>query len=268
MRRRGLLAALAALPVVAVFAARAAPAVPGIGSPRLQARPQDVSRSLAPGLRRVAAGGTKMKFYVPPTAAAHERAPLVVFLHGALRTVDPFVYAHRNVADATGTCLLAPFSSKRTWDALTLDYGPDIQGLDDALGWMFEHYPIDPARIALSGFSDGATYALAVGRANGGLFRTVIAYSPGGLLPVLPVGNPQLVVTHGRADPVLPFRTTNEVIVPWLQAHGYDVRFEPFEGGHVMPRQVMEREVKRLADPGALASIAGQPLLGPCMKSP
>lgn len=245
MRRRQLLALLAALPGVGISPARAAP---GRVSPRLASLPRDVPGLLAPGLRRASADGTKFKIYVPPTAAARERAPLVVFLHGALGEVDPFLAAHRKVADATGACILAPYSSKRTWDALTTDFGADIQGLDRALAWVFDRHPVDPDRIALSGFSDGATYALAVGRANGDLFRSVIAYSPGGLLPVAATGNPRLVITHGRADPVLPFRTTDEVIVPWLRANGYNVDYDPFDGGHRVPLEVLEREVCRLAD--------------------
>jgi len=37
----------------------------------------------------------------------------------------------------------------------------------------------DPARVTLGGFSDGATYALSIGLANGDLFPQVIGCSPG-----------------------------------------------------------------------------------------
>lgn len=243
MGRRTALAALAVLPVALSAVARAEATR---GSARLAVEPFAGTWSLAPGLRRVSVGGIKLKIYVPASAASLERVPLMMLLHGAMGAVDPLLYAHRAVADATGVCIVAPYSGRKTWDALNTGFGPDIEGLGQALTWMFEHAPIDPARMALAGFSDGASYALAVGRANGDLFRTVIAYSPGGLLPVAPIGSPHLVITHGRTDPVLPFRNTSEVIVPWLQANGYDVQFDAFDGGHVVPRQALEREVRML----------------------
>ena len=41
---------------------------------------------------------------------------------------------------------------------------------------------IDRRRIAVGGFSDGATYALTLGVSNGDLFPAVIAFSPGGIV--------------------------------------------------------------------------------------
>ena len=120
--------------------------------------------------------------YLPESALARERVPLMVFLHGANRTVDAFMERFRPVADATGVMLMMPFAMVGTWDAIRYFFGPDVAAIDASLAWLFAEVPVDPKRITLSGFSDGATYALALGRANGDLFTRVAAYSPGFLI--------------------------------------------------------------------------------------
>jgi predicted esterase len=55
--------------------------------------------------------------------------------------------------------------------------------LDQALQHVFETYSIDPGRVGLGGFSDGASYALSLGVANGDLFSHIIAFSPGFMRP-------------------------------------------------------------------------------------
>jgi phospholipase/carboxylesterase len=56
--------------------------------------------------------------------------------------------------------LLAPDSRDRTWDVILSSFGPDVDYIDRALGSTFQRYAIDPDRIAIGGFSDGASYAL------------------------------------------------------------------------------------------------------------
>ena len=81
--------------------------------------------------------------------------------------------------DETGVAILAPNSRDTTWDAFTDSFGPDVEFLNRALERVFETVAIDPARIAVGGFSDGATYAIALGLINGELFKRVAAFSPG-----------------------------------------------------------------------------------------
>jgi phospholipase/carboxylesterase len=58
-------------------------------------------------------------------------------------------------------------------------YGPDVKFIVRALRQTFDRLPVDPRRLAVTGFSDGASYALSVGLTNGDLFTHVIAFSPG-----------------------------------------------------------------------------------------
>lgn len=121
--------------------------------------------------------------YVPPGLRAGQPAPLVVALHGAggvaegaLSLLQPFADEHRLV-------LLAPASRQATWDGIRGGYGSDVGGIDRALDRVFRTVPVDPERVGIAGFSDGASYALGLGLANGELFHHLIAFSPGFIPP-------------------------------------------------------------------------------------
>jgi predicted esterase len=100
--------------------------------------------------------------------------------------------------------------------------------------------PVDPARIAVGGFSDGASYALSLGLANGDLFPRVIAFSPGFVVSAAVHGHPRFFVSHGTADPILPIDECSRVIVPRLRSMGYDVTFREFDGRHEVPADVAQ----------------------------
>jgi phospholipase/carboxylesterase len=102
---------------------------------------------------------------------------------------------------------------------------------------------VAPGRVALAGFSDGATYALALGRANGDRFSHLLAFSPGLLIPTRRIGAPRIFVSHGRQDEVLPIVSCSRVMVPRLQRDGYRVWYREFDGGHEMPPTVMREGV-------------------------
>jgi phospholipase/carboxylesterase len=109
------------------------------------------------------------------------------------------------------------------------------------LQYAFDRCRIDTARIALAGFSDGASYTLCLGPSNGDLFSHLMAYSPGFMETVAPiVGKPRIFISHGTSDPVLPIATTRDEIVPALRHAGYDVTYREFDGGHQVPAAISE----------------------------
>ena len=57
------------------------------------------------------------------------------------------------------TILIAPDSRAQTWGVVLGDEAEDTAFLDSALEKIFESYAIDPHRIGISGFSDGASAA-------------------------------------------------------------------------------------------------------------
>ena len=116
--------------------------------------------------------------------------------------------------------------------------------IDSALALAFRRCNVDPQRIALAGFSDGATYSLSMGVANGDLFNELIAFSPGYFAPPGTRGTPRVFVAHGTSDPVLSFAYTRDHIVPTFERAGYDVRFVEFDGGHTVTRAVAEEAMQ------------------------
>lgn len=143
--------------------------------------------------------------------------------------------------------LLAPDSrSDVSWDlSVGGSVSRDVRFLDRALMHVFERCHIDANYIALGGFSDGATYALSVGVSNGDLFSHLIAYSPGYILPFEPlVGKPRIFLSHGARDPVFPIDETRKFLLPTLLDAGYEVRYEEFDGGHLVPVAVSDEALE------------------------
>lgn len=138
---------------------------------------------------------------------------------------------------------IAPRSADTTWDILRGGYGPDLAAIDPLLHQVMRDYPVDPARIALAGFSDGASYALSVGLSNGDLFSDVMAFSPGFAIPKRH-GRPRIFIAHGSDDPVLP-PTCGRGLAERLAEDGYEVRYEEFAGGHVVRQGMAEAAFNR-----------------------
>jgi len=231
--------------------ALAACALPGCGDdsptevpytgPRLTARPGTPTLEPAVGLSPLGVGGSRDGvLYVPESYSADTPMPLFVGLHGAgSEGRDWQSYYAR--AENHGFVLLAPDSRAATWDLLYGQFGADVVFLDQALQHVFDRCLIDPTRIALGGFSDGATYALSLGVSNGDLFTHLVAYSPGSLRPSDPlVGEPRIFISHGTRDEVLPVEVTRDGIVPALTEAGYDVTYREHVGFHEVPYAISE----------------------------
>jgi phospholipase/carboxylesterase len=212
---------------------------------RLRARPLRVTGSAPVGLQPLMLGAARDSYlYVPTTYRADRPAPLVLLLHGAGGHARQGLDLLRSLADAAGLLLLAPASRDHTWDLLVdRRYGPDAAMIDRALEHMFSRYAIDPAHLAIGGFSDGASYALSLGITNGDLFTHVIAFSPGFVAPAGHTGSPRVFVSHGTRDGVLPIDRCSRRIVPELERGGYDVLYREFDGGHTILPEIASEAV-------------------------
>jgi phospholipase/carboxylesterase len=177
--------------------------------------------------------------YVPESYSQDTPAPLFIGLHGAGGEAANWAsYPAR--AEARGMVFLAPDSRDFTWDTVRGDFGQDVEFIDRALQHTFTRCRIDPARIALGGFSDGASYALSLGVANGDLFTHLIAYSPGFWATTEQVGRPPVFISHGTGDLSLPVTLSRDRIVPSMRGVGYDVTYVEFDGGHEVPAAISE----------------------------
>ena len=212
---------------------------------RLTARPgPGASATLQPGTASIPlATGRAALLHVPPGAPA----TLVVVLHGAGGSAEQGLSLLRAHADAHSLVLLAPSSAGPTWDAITGTAGRDTAAIDAALQTVLRGLPSAPDRIAVAGFSDGASYALTLGLTNGDLFGRIVAFSPGFSAARQHHGRPLVLVTHGVHDDVLPIDRTSRRVVPALQRAGYEVEYLEFDGGHVVPPRLAERAATWLA---------------------
>ena len=202
---------------------------------RLLARPRlgPGPRTVVPGRKALGLATKRDGLVRVPEGAPTGALPLILMLHGA----------GGNAAGALGltehaapdAILLLPESRGPSWDVIRGAYGPDVAFLDAALEQVFQQHRVDPRRVALAGFSDGASYALSLAIGNGDLCTHALAFSPGFAAPPNPMGRPLIFVSHGTEDAVLPIDGCSRRLVPELRRAGYEVRYREFSGGHYVP---------------------------------
>ncbi len=199
----------------------------------------DRALGLSPG-----SPGREARLYVPKRYDPARPAALFVMLHGAGGRAEHGLDLVRTLADETGSLVLAPQSRGQTWDVIVDELGPDVEMLDRALEEVFASYAVDPAHVAIGGFSDGASYAVTLGISNGDLFSEVLAFSPGFAAPAALVGKPRFFVSHGVHDRVLPIERCSRRLVPRLEHAGYTVTYREFDGPHTVPADLAAEAVR------------------------
>lgn len=216
---------------------------------RISARPAQKPSTPASAIGVVPLGIERQRdalLFVPSTVKPGQRLGLVVMMHGAGADARQGIDLLRAEAEARGFLLLSPASRDATWDFLISEFGPDVRHLNRALEHVFARYEVDPTRIALGGFSDGASYALSLGTMNGDLFHHLLAFSPGFTAPLYRSGTPRVFVSHGDDDAVLPIDRCSRRLVPALQKAGMDVQYVEFDGGHEVPKKMVALALDRM----------------------
>jgi phospholipase/carboxylesterase len=214
----------------------------------LRARPHTIREPTLgqPGRHPLGLGTTRDGILLVPEKALGRPAPLIVALHGAGGAAAQMIDLLAGPAEEHGILILAPESRASTWDVIRGGFGLDVEFIDEALDQVFGRYQVDPDRIAASGFSDGASYALSLGLTNGGLFRHILAFSPGFVAPARQADAPRIFVSHGVKDEVLPIEPCSRRIVPRLESAGYDVEYREFPDGHIVPSDMIDAALARL----------------------
>jgi phospholipase/carboxylesterase len=220
---------------------------------RLAARPAQgrTAPALLPGEHALGLGKRRDGLVFVPRQQRNPLAPLVVMLHGATgsgKGVTARTTAFE-LAEEFGVVVLAPDSRQTTWDMISGFAGPDVAFVNAALEQTFAQVSVDPRRLAIGGFSDGASYALSLGLINGDLFTHVMAFSPGFIVARQVIGLPAIFISHGTRDDILPINDTSRRLVPGLQKAGYAVRYREFTGPHTVPPAIVHEAFEWMTSP-------------------
>jgi phospholipase/carboxylesterase len=215
--------------------------------PRITARPGKPTAKWEPGLTPLWDTKPGAFLYIPKSYDPATPVPLVIALHGAGQRANFSLRIWTTQADAAGFVLLAPESGGISWDAIRGQYGDDVTRLDRALNFVFERVNVDPTRVIMEGFSDGASYGIGLALNNRDLFTRIVANSPGFVTfhdKRASGPKPSIFVSHGHQDQILAFERAGQRVVQQLRSEGYSVQFREFEGGHGIPIDVAAEAVK------------------------
>ena len=210
---------------------------------RLAFRPQPpIAPSTRTGLRILdGSDGTQLGLAYVPRLLDDNPFRLVLLLHGSGGSARQGIELMLPIADCHRLLLVAPKSRLSTWDVIMHGYGPDVRRIDRLLDEVSAAWPVN--RLAVGGFSDGASYALSLGIANGDLFTHVLAFSPGFIAPPGQAGAPRLFISHGTRDRVLPIDYCSRRFIPALRRAGYDVLYQEFDGPHTTPPEIAQQAI-------------------------
>jgi phospholipase/carboxylesterase len=205
------------------------------------------------GLQKLS--GRNGLLYIPIDHA--QPLPLLILLHKAGGSASEWFNgsgSYAPYADSGHFIILAPESPGQSWGTGPKEWGYDYVTVNRALAEAFSRCLIDRSRLAIGGFSDGASYALSLGLANGDVFSYIVAFSPGFIVRAQARGRsgpsgveiPLVYVAHGLSDNVLPIASTSRIFVSSLRKNGYTVAFREFSGGHHLSRQVVDQAMSWL----------------------
>jgi predicted esterase len=218
----------------------------------LSARPAAPTQPPLPaGLEWLELDGAPAPAVFVPSRGGDGPVPVMVLLHGASSNPMHALPLMQDEAERRGFVVVAPKSVGITWDVIHGEFGADLAAVDHVLAAVFDRVEADPRRIAVAGFSDGASYALTLGLANGELFPSIFAFSPGFFVPARRQGWPAIFVSHGRSDPILPIDQCGRLVVAALRMADYDVSYLEFDGGHQVPPAIVAAALDRWLGPPA-----------------
>jgi polyhydroxybutyrate depolymerase len=190
-----------------------APTSPGsVAAPGTTAAPCELP---SPGARTIDVGGVHRTFDVFPPSFPAEATPVLVLFHGFNSTKEEMVEITglADQAPAAGVVLVVPqgLGQPAGWSSLAgfdVDEAFTTALLDEVQGASC----VDPDDVWLAGFSAGSAFAAVYGcthpdRVEG--LGLVAALAPA-ICP--PDATPNVVITHGTADPVVPFGGGNQTV--------------------------------------------------------
>jgi phospholipase/carboxylesterase len=178
--------------------------------------------------------------YVPESLTRDAPVPVVFALHGGSGHGRVFLWSWLREARSRGAIVVAPTATGDTWSLME----PDVDGahLSRILDYVREHWPVDPAKLLLSGMSDGGTFTLLSGLDSDSPFTH--------LAPVAAAFHPMLVtmteperirglkvyLVHGALDWMFPIQTGRAANQALTMAGANVVFREIADLSHTYPR--------------------------------
>ncbi len=222
--RNGLLATVIAVAATQLLLALPA-AAQGTANPCQQAPTPGESEVtvLSGGVERTAI------LYVPP-AAAGQRLPLLVGLHGAGGKFFQSYSGFSVLAEAEGFIAVYPNpiyadDGHTYWDIYqTTGESPDVQFISNLLEYVESNLCVDTSRVYAAGVSNGGGMAALLACQLSDRFAAFASIAGGySALPACQPANPvSLVEVHGTADSVVPYNGLPPIgagaVQPWLAA--------------------------------------------------
>lgn len=207
--------------------------------------PEHVLGAPPEGVAKIGNGTTHAFLLTPPAIDSARLYPLITVLHGAGRQDELLCKGYRDEAAARDSLFLIPRSTDFTWDLLTGASRPDLDFLEQVYAGIYARLPVDPDRQALIGYSDGASYALALGLSNPRRFRAVMGWAAGFVaIDTRLIGpddpKPRVLLEHGTHDVVFPFEQVCAPNVELLRGRGYEVELRVDEGGIHWPSRAFQ----------------------------
>ena len=156
------------------------PASPGVASMSLERNGQNAWIHVPESLMQ-SRGSDNV---VEGTTSQERLYPLLVVLHGAgkgstMWNLQEQVAMFADIANQFDMVVLYPEARGSTWDYIRSSKGEDTEFLEHAINTTRQTFPIDDARIAVKGISDGGSMALCLATYNPTIFQAVLSVSAG-----------------------------------------------------------------------------------------
>jgi polyhydroxybutyrate depolymerase len=206
--------------------AAATTSAPGTTTAAASASASQASPACAAGAKapasKVAGAPLDTLLRVPASARGH-RAPLILALHFASGTGAQMEQATRYTPEAarSGFAVAYPTASENNFWSLD-----DLDKLAKTLDAVERVACIDPARVYVSGISNGGFMATVLACRMAGRIAAAALFAPGvngigGCSPSRPIS---VLEVHGTSDPIVPYRDIPAFVAGWAKRDGCSSR--------------------------------------------
>ena len=178
--------------------------------------------------------------YVPETYDPAKAYPLVVAMHGGSGNGAAFLWSWVREARTRGVIVIAPTAKGGTWSLMEPEVdGPNIDRMVDQVS---SDWNVDPAKMLLTGMSDGGTFTYVLGLRSGCRFTHLAPVAAAFHPMMMTFAEPQRVhglpirIVHGIQDWMFPPEMAQGALRA-LQQAGADVSYrEIADLSHTYPR--------------------------------